>query len=367
MIVLMKTSSAIHLTMPMERLLLLSMSSTRVMKKRLESKPNLKERGGKKLKKSHPLADLGAFVTTASSPLIPANSLLASAASVPASAAASSVPISAAAASVPASTVTVRTGDQTSEPKKIPLEVRRAQLRKYELLMLDVDGVKKAEYEKLFSEKKFFEERDTGYRALLLLKIDAVGVEEESVDALLESLIPKNIPKRKTKRKTLTNQIQGEDRYNPLSVAFKEQLRQVEERKKKKGSTTKQPKGVRTKKQPAAIVDQLINNNARKRESNNRRTRENNSSRDSNNTGISETDKTDNVLHMGQQVMKSGLLGRKAKMAGPAMHVANTDTSSETEGILGTGAASGLMGHEGGMTAHAAGLGQSKGDFHNLP
>ena len=37
--------------------------------------------------------------------------------------------------------------------------VRRAQLRKYDLLMLDVDGVKKVEYEKLFSKKKFFDER----------------------------------------------------------------------------------------------------------------------------------------------------------------------------------------------------------------
>ena len=163
---------------------------------------------------SHPLADLGAFVTrAASSPPTPATSV-------------------SAAASVPAST---ETGDQTSAPKKMPLEVRRSQLRKYELLMLDVDGVKKAEYERLFSEKKFFEVRDTAYRAWLLFKIDAVGDEQESVDALLESLIPKNVAKRKTKRKTLTHAIQGPDRYNPLSDAFKEKLRQVEEKKQKKG------------------------------------------------------------------------------------------------------------------------------------
>ena len=74
------------------------------------------------------------------------------------------------------------------------------------------------------------------------------------------------------------------------------------------------------------------------------------------------SDKMDNVLHMGQQVMQSGLLGRKAQMAGAAMHVANTDTSSKSGGILGTAAASGLMGHKGRMAAHAAGLGQSKGE-----
>ena len=70
----------------------------------------------------------------------------------------------------------------------------------------------------------------------------------------------------------------------------------------------------------------------------------------------------DNVLHMGQQVMQSGLLGRKAQMAGAAMHVANTDTSSKSGGILGTAAASGLMGHKGRMAAHAAGLGKGKGE-----
>ena len=74
------------------------------------------------------------------------------------------------------------------------------------------------------------------------------------------------------------------------------------------------------------------------------------------------SDKMDNVLHMGQQVMQSGLLGRKAQMAGAAMHVANTDTSTKTGGLLGTAAASGLLGHKGRMAAHATGLGGSKGE-----
>ena len=71
----------------------------------------------------------------------------------------------------------------------------------------------------------------------------------------------------------------------------------------------------------------------------------------------------DDVLHVGKQVMQSGLLGRKAQMAGAAMHVAQTDTSTKTGGLLGTAAASGLMGHKGRMAAHAVGLGTNKGDF----
>ena len=64
---------------------------------------------------------------------------------------------------------------------------------------------------------------------------------------------------------------------------------------------------------------------------------------------------------MGQKIAQTGLLGRKAQVAGAAMHVANTDTSGKTGGLLGTAAASGLMGHKGRMAAHAAGLGTSKG------
>ena len=75
------------------------------------------------------------------------------------------------------------------------------------------------------------------------------------------------------------------------------------------------------------------------------------------------SDKLDRVLHAGQQAMQSGLLGRKAQMAGAAMHVANTDTSSRSGGLLGTAAASGLMGHKGRMAAHAAGLGRNKGEL----
>ena len=67
------------------------------------------------------------------------------------------------------------------------------------------------------------------------------------------------------------------------------------------------------------------------------------------------------VLQFGQQIAQTGLLGRKAQMWAAAMHVANTDTSSKSGGILGTAAASGLMGHKGRMAAHATGLGREKG------
>jgi len=59
--------------------------------------------------------------------------------------------------------------------------------------------------------------------------------------------------------------------------------------------------------------------------------------------------------------MQSGLLGRKAQVAGAAISVAQTDTGARTGGLLGTAAASGLMGHKGRMAAHAMGLGTNKG------
>jgi len=79
--------------------------------------------------------------------------------------------------------------------------------------------------------------------------------------------------------------------------------------------------------------------------------------------GKQHSNKTDlgDVLHMGQKIAQTGLLGRKAQMAGAAMHVAQTDTSTKSGGLLGTAAASGLMGHKGKMAAHAMGMGNSKG------
>ena len=61
------------------------------------------------------------------------------------------------------------------------------------------------------------------------------------------------------------------------------------------------------------------------------------------------------VLQFGQQIAQTGLLGRKAQMGAAAMHLANTDSSSKSGGLLGTAAASGLLGHKGRMAAHATG------------
>ena len=44
-------------------------------------------------------------------------------------------------------------------------------------------------------------------------------------------------------------------------------------------------------------------------------------------------------------------------MGAAAAHVASTDTSSKSGGLLGTAAASGLLGHKGRMAAHATGEG----------
>jgi len=54
-------------------------------------------------------------------------------------------------------------------------------------------------------------------------------------------------------------------------------------------------------------------------------------------------------------------MGKKGKYAGFAMGVANGDAKHKAGGVLGTAAASGLMGHKGRMAAHAMGMGKQKG------
>ena len=60
-------------------------------------------------------------------------------------------------------------------------------------------------------------------------------------------------------------------------------------------------------------------------------------------------------------MLQSGVLGRKGQYAGKVLGVAQTDTAQKSGGLLGTAAASGLMGHKGRMAAHALGLGKQKG------
>merc|ERR1719357_1305031 len=67
------------------------------------------------------------------------------------------------------------------------------------------------------------------------------------------------------------------------------------------------------------------------------------------------------VAQFGKTVLQSGIMGRKGQYAGFAMEVANGDAKNKAGGLIGTAAASGLMGHKGRIAPHALGLGKEKG------
>ena len=125
----------------------------------------------------------------------------------------------------------------TTSTSKQSLEERRYLLTKFEFSMLDNKGVQKRSFEKLFGEKKYFEVEDTLYRSWLHLKLDAVGTENEAFDAIIKQRMIKNVPKRKKKR--AMNEPEGIDRHMPQSEAWKEILKEVEEKKKDKDKSKK--------------------------------------------------------------------------------------------------------------------------------
>ncbi len=128
----------------------------------------------------------------------------------------------------------------TTSTSKQSLEERRYLLTKFEFAMLDNQGVQKRSFEKLFEEKKYFEVDDTLYRSWLHLKLDALGTEREAFDAVLKQRMIKNVPKRKKKR--AMNEPEGIDRHMPQSDAFKEKLKEIEEKKKVKDNSKKKKK-----------------------------------------------------------------------------------------------------------------------------
>jgi len=67
------------------------------------------------------------------------------------------------------------------------------------------------------------------------------------------------------------------------------------------------------------------------------------------------------VSQFSKTMLQSGVLGRKGQYAGKVLGVVQGDTAQKSGGLLGTAAASGLMGHKGRMAAHALGLGKQKG------
>jgi len=66
------------------------------------------------------------------------------------------------------------------------------------------------------------------------------------------------------------------------------------------------------------------------------------------------------VSRFASTALSSGIMGRKGQYAGAAMRVASTDPSDKRGGVLGTVAASGLMGHKARMASHATGMGHHK-------
>ena len=115
---------------------------------------------------SRPLADLGTFVTRTASPPSPPPEYLLPLPTCPL---------------VPLWLSRHRKQQefklQTKEDPTWGEESTAHELRKYDRLMLDVDGVKKTQYEKLFSKRSSLRK---GYRAWLLFKIGAVGDEEDN-------------------------------------------------------------------------------------------------------------------------------------------------------------------------------------------
>merc|ERR1712106_294567 len=76
---------------------------------------------------------------------------------------------------------------------------------------------------------------------------------------------------------------------------------------------------------------------------------------------VGQTDPKDKRGGMLGTAAASGLMGRKGQMAAMAMGVARGDSSNTKGGMLGKAAASGLLGHKGRMASHATGVGHHKG------
>jgi len=67
------------------------------------------------------------------------------------------------------------------------------------------------------------------------------------------------------------------------------------------------------------------------------------------------------VTKFAKTALSSGLMGRNGQKAGAAIGVATGNPSKKTGGVVGSAAASGLLGHKGRQAAHALGLGRPEG------
>ena len=68
----------------------------------------------------------------------------------------------------------------------------------------------------------------------------------------------------------------------------------------------------------------------------------------------------DDLAEFGQTVLQTGVLGSKGRYAGTAIGVARREPDKKYGGVLGTAAASGLLGHNSQVAARAMGMGKTK-------
>ena len=189
----------------------------------------------------------------------------------------------------------------TTASSKKSIDERRYLLTKFEFSMLDDKGRQKQSFEKLYQEKKYFEVEDPLYRSWLHLKLNAVGTEKEAFDAIIRKRTIKNIPKRKNKR--AMNEPEGIDRHMPQSEAWKDKLKEIEEKKKKK-DMTKKKKEVninKNKDNNSSNIKKKDNRNDKKKDNNNK----NNENDHSNSSKINSNNENNNSNNINNENDKS--------------------------------------------------------------
>ena len=142
----------------------------------------------------------------------------------------------------------------STHPPEDTLEVKRHNLARFELVILQPDQI--VLFEELFKSGKRFEVSNYLYLSWLPLKLASIGTEEENLRVLLDSKMPKNIKKRVTNRRV--SQPMGASRIDPQSDEYMEIFREREaaleqKEKKKVEKIAEKRKEIVTKKQSSEV------------------------------------------------------------------------------------------------------------------
>ena len=119
------------------------------------------------------------------------------------------------------STVTLPTDSSSieefllAEQSILTVAQKEKKLHKFEVLM-DLEE-KKDMFEELFQKRKF-DFPHAEYQSWLVLKLQALGTEQEALERILSSRIPQNVPKKKTNR--TRDMPKGDARYAPQHDEF---------------------------------------------------------------------------------------------------------------------------------------------------